>query len=66
MKVKAKQYIQDFDILMLPCKKIKCMIIIFTVRTKVISFKNMYKFCDNLSTFTIFLDEKKSLETDKL
>ena len=31
------------------------MIMIFNVRTKVISLENMYKFCNNGSTFTWFL-----------
>ena len=41
------------------------MITIFVVQTKVIYFKNIYKFCENGSFFTWFLAHT-NVQTDKL
>ena len=40
------------------------MVAIFTVSAKIIYFKNKYKFCDNGSTFYLFLAQT-SVQTDR-
>ena len=62
MKVTGDQCIEDFAVSMQKVSNIWSQFLMY-VRTKVIYFKNMFKFCDNRSTFTWLI--QTNVHTDR-